>query len=426
LCPGPDYLFWAVGFYFAWELSRNYRVILVADNHFRDTDGVQRLIKSGILHEFIQFPVHETSFLGIGKAYLRHKHFKRLADDLFTRYRFAAVIQHTDLEPANIYLFKKAVAAGSLRVVYRPSTVAKDYYNDYLLMANWIISGLKHELGVSYKMASALFYLRRFFSYYFNYWLIPLMLTGSVHKPRINAIFRPEKFFNRNPGYFNFMITYSQREKRITEANGEPSEVVRNPLYTCGREANNYLFEGVRERNRILILPTSGEIEHFVRHVTDATSDALILYASKWAEAIDIAQSTFPDFDTYIKCHPMDLDNALFDRVINFLLTKNASIKIISTGERAEKFILESSVIVGTMSSTLWWASELASGKVVISLDLWNVPGGDRYSDVDGIHYVRDLTNLRNTNLAVDRSNAAPRNQQQTLTAFLKLHGNSN
>lgn len=409
-----------MGIYLAWELSRSYRVILVADNHFGDVLGVQRLISAGVLHEFIQFPAHEISFLGIRRAYSRHRHFKHLADELFARYKIAAVVQHTDLEPANIYLFEKARAAGSVRLVYRSSAISKDYYMDFLLMANWLISRLKDELGMSYSLASALFHVRRFASYYFNYWLIPLVLTGSVFKPRINPILKPNGFFNKNPGYFDFTVTYSQREKRITEANGEPSNVVRNPLYTCGDEANNFLFEGVREKNQILVLPTSAELEHFVKHGTPSTNDRVLLYASKWIEAINIVESKFPDFDTYIKCHPMDSDNTSFSRVINCLMTKNRSVKIISSGERAEQLILESRVVLGTISSTLWWASELPSEKVVISLDLWDVPGGDKYSDVDGIQYVRDLTELRNANLQARRSNAAHKNQLQTLTSFLK------
>lgn len=422
LCPGPEYLFWAVGFYFAWELSRSYRVILVADNPFRDVGRIERLIASGVLHDFIPFPPLKASFLGIGRATLRHRHFRRLADELFARYRVAAVIQHTDLEIANIYLFRKALAAGSLRLVFRPSTVPKDYFADYVLMKTSIINRLQDELGLGHGLASALFHLRRVFSHYFNYRLVPLILTGSIFRPRINPVFRKDRFFNDNPGYFDFTLTYSEREKRITERNGEPSSVVRNPIYACGDEANRVLFEGVSQTNRILILPTSGEIEHWIGSNAGAPGDQVADYASRWAEAIKIIQGTFPGFETGIKYHPLGADDALFARVMDLLTSGNDRIKVIDSREAAEKLILESAVIVGTMTSALWWASELPSEKVVISLDLWNVPGGDRYSDMDGIHYVRDLAELHNANLTARSSSAAHKTQLPTLTAFLMRH----
>jgi len=308
-------------------------------------------------------------------------------------------------------------------VVYPSSALSKDYYNDFLSIANLLISALQNKLGISYRMASALFYWRRFFSFFFNYWLIPFILTGTAFKPRIDPIFRPNKYFNKNPGYFDFIIVYSLREKRITEANGEPSHVVRNPLYTCGKVANDYLFAGLTEKNQIIVLPTTGEIEEFVKTAAGSLNDRIMLYASKWADAISILQKAFPGFETYIKYHPMGLDSSLFHRVIAFLTTKNRSLKIIKQEERAEKYILGSSVILGTISSTLWWTNELHGEKVIISLDLWSLPGGDKYSDLDGIHYVRDLTELRNAKLQARRSNAVHKNQLQTLTSFLKQRG---
>ena len=129
-CPGPEHLFWAGGFYLAWELSRTYNIVLVTDHHFNDLDRVKQLIGDGILHDFIPFIPHKATFLGIRKAYLKHKYFKFLADYIFRKYKFAAVIQHTDLGPPNMYLFRKCKAENTLRILYRPSTIPKDYYKD--------------------------------------------------------------------------------------------------------------------------------------------------------------------------------------------------------------------------------------------------------------------------------------------------------
>ena len=244
-------------------------------------------------------------------------------------------------------------------------------------------------------MASALFHLKQYFGYYFHFWLVPLMLTGKIFRPRIDSTFRKKRFLNGNPRYFDYAIAYSEREKKIADANGDLSFVVKNPLYVSGEEANGYLFKGVSQKDKILILPTSGEIEQFVKSYVGPPADKVANYVSKWAEAVKIIQSKFPGFETCIKYHPAGPDDALFGQAISLLTSTNRSIKVIDRRESAEKLIVESRVVVGTFTSALWWASELPSARTVISLDVWGVGGGDRFSDVEGIHYFRDFGELR-------------------------------
>lgn len=424
-CPGPEHLFWAGGFYLAWELSRTYRVVLVTDHHFNDLERVKRLIGDGVLHDFIPFVPHKASFLGIRKAYLKHKYFKLLADNIFRKYEFAAVIQHTDLGPPNMYLFRKSGSENILRILYRASTVPKDYYNDYVILKNLLINRLQNDLGLGRPVASALFHLRQYFGYYFNFWLVPLMLTGRIFKPRINSTFRKKRFLNKNRGDFDFAIIYSEREKKITDANGEPSSVVRDPLYVFGDEANKYLFEGVAQKNQILILPTSGEIELFVKSNAGPPADKVAYYASQWAEAIKIIQGKFPGFETCIKYHPAGSGDALFDQAINFLTSANRGIRVIDRRESAEKLIVESRVIVGTFTSALWWASELPSAKTVISLDVWGVSGGDRFSEVEGIHYFKSLGELGRHDFTASRVCAKYTANVPTVTDFIMEHSQS-
>jgi hypothetical protein len=257
-------------------------------------------------------------------------------------------------------------------------------------------------------------------SYYFNYWLMPLILTGWPFRPRTRPLLQLVPVFNGNPGYFDSAVIYSIREKSITEANGEPSDVVQNPLFTCGDDANNYLFPGVTEKAQIIVLPTSGEFDQFVQTVNGTEQEYIKLYASIWAEAISVIQKQFPGHVTNIKCHPMGMDDAIFDEVIVQLVGLGCDAIKIYSREPAEKIILESTVIVGTMSSTLWWASELPMQKIVISLDLWNVTGGDKCSNVGDILYINSMAGLRAMDFSKRPADHSRKAAFPTLTAHIK------
>lgn len=421
-CPGPEYLFWAGGYYLAWELSRTYRVVLVTDHPFNDLERVRSLIRGGILEDFIPFIPHKETILGIRKAYFKHKYFKHLTDNIFCKYKFAAIIQHTDLGPPNMYLFRRAKSENIIRVLYRPSAVPRDYYNDYVITKNLLINRLQNDLGISRLVASALFYLRQFFGYYFNFWLVPFILTGRVFKPRIGSIIRKINFLNKHRGDYDFVIIYSERDKKSSDANGEPSSLVKNPLYTCGNEANGYLFKGIEEKNKILILPTSGEVEMFMKSNNDYSTDKVEYYASQWVEAIIILQGKFPEFEICIKYPPTSSSELLFDKAMNILTSAIRSIKVIDRHESAEKLIVESRVIVGSFTSGLWWASELPNAKTVISLDLWRVSGGDKFSDVGNICYFKSLGELSEFNFTASCVVSKYAASVPTITDFLMEH----
>ena len=416
-CPGPEHLFWAGGFYLAWELSRTYNIVLVTDHHFNDLERVKGLIEDGILHELIPFTPYKATFLGIRKAYLKHKYFKLLADNIFNKYKFAAVIQHTDFGPPNMYLFRKSGFENVLRILYRPSAIPKDYFKDDVILKNILVNRLHEKLGLNRPVASVLFHLNQYLGYYFNFWLAPLMLVGKIFKPRIDPMPRKKRFLNKNPSCFDFAFIYSEREKNIADANGDLSSVVKNPLYIYGDEANKYLFKGVIQKNTILILPTYGELELFVKNNAGIQADIIIDYVCRWAEAIKIIQEKFPGFETCIKYHPAGPGDGLFDQALTFLTSMNLRIRVIDRRESAEKLIVESRVIVGSSTSALWWASELQNVKTVISLDVWGISLGDKFSDVEGIHYFKSLCELDKYDLRAKYAANVP-----TATDFIMEH----
>ena len=114
------------------------------------------------------------------------------------------------------------------------------------------------------------------------------------------------------------------------------------------------------------------------------------------------------------------MDDAIFDEVIEQLNVLGCDLIKIQSREAAEKFILESNVIVCTMSSTLWWASELPMQKIVISLDLWNITMGDKCSNMDNIIYANSMAELMAMDFPKHHVDHSRRATFPTLTAHIK------
>lgn len=394
LCPGPEYLFWAVGVYYAWELSREYHVVLILDFPFAQLCSLEQLRLSGVLRAIVPHPSCPDSLGNFRKAWQRHRHFAQISDTLFETYQPVAIFQHTDLEPANIYLFDKARFAGCARIIYRPSKIARNYYDDYLLMREWILTRLRQKHSFPYWVALVYFGVRKFLSYYLNYVFFPFWFKRKIFRPRISAVARRHCFINGRSGYFDDVLIHSEYERRISIMNGEPSTVIRSPLWTVGDEVHLSIYGRIEQREEIVIFPSNGEIECVRKK--ERMSDAQVVehYCGKWTRVIDILHEKFPTCNLCLKLHPSQVNDRLFLEVVRGLRGNCNMLTVYPVETRAEELILGARVVVSTCSSVLWWASQLKAQKVLISVNCFNIPEGDAYAEVRNIHYFDDLQKM--------------------------------
>jgi hypothetical protein len=113
--------------------------------------------------------------------------------------------------------------------------------------------------------------------------------------------------------------------------------------------------------------------------------------ANKWCEAIGKLLEQFPDYLLKMKLHPASFSDPVWKEIIALIRNRYPAVEIIDPKQSAEWYVVQSKVIVGDVTTVLWWAGMLG-GKVVVSLDIFGYPGGDEMQLYEPyINYVSNL-----------------------------------
>jgi hypothetical protein len=399
ICPGPEYLFWAMGIYYCTEISSKYDVILVADHQFKERDKVENFIKSGVIKFFYQCPDFTKINFSLLRIFKRHLFFSRISKQIFNNHKIEAILQHTDLEVANLYLYTEAKKRGIYRIMYRPSAIPKNYYQDYSFIKNWATSKVQKKIR-NRQLSILILHSVILISYILNYYVFPAIISSQFFRRRIKIFPNKKDYFNSNTPFYSSAVVHSERDARITALNNEPSDIIRSPLKSSWERVFKILKIKIKSNNQILIVPTSGEYQQYLNENNTSNNKFCML----WVNAIQEINKKYPDYRILIKCHPMADDNHIYDHIIKE--TKINNIIKISHTLPVESILINSKIIVGTVSSCLLWASELDLSKIIISLDLFGINGGDKYSDVNNISYINTISKLKNIKpLLIDINN---------------------
>ena len=100
----------------------------------------------------------------------------------------------------------------------------------------------------------------------------------------------------------------------------------------------------------------------------------------KWVEALNIIRSKLPNFSFVIKPHPNNKSERL--KIALEYLQKNCEfLDVYVGGSNAEELVLGSNIIVGDVSTILWWAN-FRGNKIVISLGMQDFAGSKDMSSI--------------------------------------------
>ncbi|MDP3014213.1 MAG: hypothetical protein Q8M92_08240, partial [Candidatus Subteraquimicrobiales bacterium] len=146
--------------------------------------------------------------------------------------------------------------------------------------------------------------------------------------------------------------------------------------------------------------------------------DIVEMISSKWVEAISVMKMKFPDYNFFWKLHPAQKTDHLWKSITNRIQYKYPEITILIPEENAQKWILKSKVIVGEVSSVLWWSSFFAT-KITISLDIFGISFMDFFKNYDGVHYFNSLEDLYTTDFTKQNEELTAKETKPTLSDFL-------
>lgn len=420
LCPGPEYLFFTSGVFYAWELASLYDVVLLLDFPFRKVEILERLKKEGIIRDYLPVDTAQGTLSLITK-YKKHRSYHKTSKDLFGKYQPVALFQHSDIPPLNIYLSEEAFSRNIPRFVYGASVVLSDLNIDIDTLKMLRKAQLAREYKLPYWMAGCCYEIKLSVGYCLNYWLLPYLNKGHIFRPRLNLFRRKGRWFNCSKNYRDYSFTHTDKERKaLLETTGEERNVIRFPMTQVGGKVLNFLYGPIKEQNMVLVLPTNGEADCIMRSEKVSREVAINLYFGKWVEAINIIADKFPSHEIGIKFKSYE-DYELFKHSC-YRLGLGKKTALISPAEDTNALILKSNVIVSTISTVLWWANFLQSRKCLISLDLLNQPSGNYYDNVNGILYFKDTESLK----ACDFSEVPPQADKATsgvtLTEFVQTH----
>jgi hypothetical protein len=410
---GHLYLFWSTGVYYSAELAAKYNVVLLVPEEYRHDDKFHSVCK--------HLQVSEISYYEYsGKNPLQHFTNCRLFKLLLSKYKPAFVVQHDYIGIDNMYLFHwtKKMLPKCLKIVMLTSFPSnkntKKFNTQFVEMSvNRYVARLKLPsamVGAARKLAV----------YTLSLWkniLVPVIaLRERPYFPlseNINIDIIPSR------PLYDYYFFYTSCEKNYMDwlfADADmnqdmPHRVIRCPIIDI-YDVNSFLYN-VKVQNAVSISPSLIGLRDF-----KAEEPTL----RKWVQALNLLRDKLPDFEFIIKFHPGNKSSRL--KTVKEYLKQNCSfLQIYESSAGAEALMLNSRVIVGDVSSTLWW-SNFIENKTVISLDMQDFEGSSDmllYPDILYFENMNDLSKLDVPVLVAEQIKKSPRNNHPSLTDVLGL-----
>jgi len=423
LMPGPIHLFWTTGVYYLWELSKQYRIVLVVEENYRKDPLLIKVSELSDVIEICYIPDNH----GVLK---RHRFYSRAFSELADKYYPSFVLQFDHVYPINMYLhywFKKKNAQ---IITIQIGREAMDWVADFSARKAFAISNIKNKYHMlPYWFLSIMNKIRRKILFWLEYLLLPYIFLKEVFHPGLD-VYSGWIFKQNSKNYHDYYLMYKTKEKKITEkVMGQSDKIVliSHPLETIGQECNKVLYPLDVEEDRITIFPSYGYVDTLCAQKGINQNVAKELIVLKWSEIIEVIQNKLPDWEVMFKLHPNATKDLIWKNALERIRSNCPDIVVLDESEKAEKLILKSKIVVSDVSTVLWWTSFLRD-KLAISLDLFGYPGGDDMKVYDDVCYISSMDGLKKIDLSMElikRKKKVDNNLQgkDSLTSLLVTFG---
>ena len=383
--PGPLHLFWTTGVYHFWSLKDKSKVIFILPNTYKDSISFTTKIAThkSIIHiEYI-----DLQHMSI---YSNYKYSSRI-DKILSMFSVDSYLMHNQVYPENQYILSKInpkdifqkvkfMQIGRMTFHWSSDFQIRQIARAEIFLYLFPVSSLKFKL----KLVTILSTVK----YFFMNKLFPFILVRKVFSPAINTYngsISNKNFFNaRTMVYFdNEALEY----KKI----GYPHiEKIPHPLVENYEEVFEFLYGKLNVEKSILILPTYGFHAFLLKNGWN--ENELIKHISyKWIDAVKSLNERFPDHVVRFKLHPSR--DLMWENLQKKLSQELSSVEFLDPEDSAEYWIVKSTIIVGDVSSALWWAA-MVPDRIVISLDIFDYANGDEMKSYENILYINKTEDI--------------------------------
>ncbi len=388
--PGPLHLFWTTGVFYFWQLKKHCDFVFIVPDNYRNSKQFTKLATLDSICHIEYMPEQ-----GIIRRHLRYR---RSFKKILQMYRPACIFMHNRSYVDNQYLlyWVRHICPDATRYYYQNGRMSLMWQDDFAARHAESINRLlqKYSWFKFLPLAGSLVKIRNSLAFLLNFKLLPLFLCGVIFRPPVNiftGVIDPRATDKLSNNSRDNLLAYLDNEVTAYRTQGIKNILqIKHPVTECVMNVFEFLYGDFRESDRILILPSYG----FTARMLESgwqPGDVVSHVAGKWCTALEQLGEKFPGFELRMKLHPASVNDPLWQDIIKIVLLRFPSLQIIPTGESAEWHVVQSRVIVGDVTSVLWWAGMLG-GKVVISLDIFDYPGGGELKLYPGlIHYVNNL-----------------------------------
>ena len=391
--PGPLHLFWTTGVFYFWELKDRFDFVFIVPSNYFESNEFRTLI---------ELPsVRYVEYLTPSTIFWRYQTYQKKIKKILKDYEPAYILLHNISYPENQYLIylSKKLYPKSIRFHYQNGRMSLMWEEDFLARRSVQIEGIfcAYPWTSHFPRLTLVFVvLRNHASYFLHLKIIPFCTIARTFTPPVNVFNGTvnKKVMKHNyQGKNDKIFTYLAIEAQTYKAQGAYNVVkIKHPMSMCSNEVFRFLYGDFVIHDQIVVFPsygfTSGLIEkgwapnRVVNHVSE-----------RWFEAIKTLLMKLPAYKVKLKLHPASKTDELWRQIVAQLQIKLGSrLEVIQTNVSAEFLVVQSKVIVGDVTSVLWWAS-LYGNKIVISFDIFGYIGGDEMHRYEpDIKYVKNLS----------------------------------
>jgi len=411
---GPPHLFLTTGIFYSLELSSRYGLVLIATTDYANKYWYKKVMSSGIFLDVVMLPAKNSVTLHYATAKTLKK--------LIKKYKPVAALMHSEFFVDNLYLIYllKMHAPFCDRYYFQPGRMGVNVEANNKARFSERIVGLMHKMRfpTNWKpLVSAMLRMRDLLSYYINCKLFPIITIGTTFNPPVNYITGKIYDSSNLSGLADprgVHLQYTSIEAQVAYLHGAVEvRVIQHPAMGRERQLLDLIGDAGLSADSCTILPSYGFTSMMV-----ANGNHPEVVAEKvsmcWVVAIDKIKRLLPNHKLYIKLHPASSDDFIWKRILSTIYSCHSDVKVISAETSAESLIINSDVIVGDVSSSLWWAA-LLGNKKVISLDIFGYEDGDAlkaYSELD-VLYVSSVDEISSEHV---NHSAKPKSRACTFT----------
>jgi hypothetical protein len=369
---GPLHLFWTSAVFYLWMLKEKYNIILIVPEVYKKDKNFQKIkILSSIVRvEYFSNLRFLKRFDSINKS----------IDNVLISYKPTVVLIYNTCYLENQLLLKRLLRIDPNIPVYQYQNGQQliNSFKDYMYRNQETMSRILNKNKVLFIFA---FFLEFFLkiklqlAYFYYFKIIAFLRIRSTLTSPINPFsgkINPRSisllYGHQVKGYF----VYTEVEAEYFRNQGINNVIlVNHPLKICCDEVFEYLYGDLYERDQILIVPS---LNYASLLKVKGWNDSRIIrfISSNWISVFDKLLEKFPNFSIKMKFHPLLEKDFIWNEIKSILLKSDYNVELLDNSISGELLVLQSRVIVGDVSSVLWWAA-IYGGKTVISLDTFDL-----------------------------------------------------